>query len=65
MEYDKATGSTPLPPAKPDSSTSTKLLGRGHLRVKGDGNVDTKLLNQPITFPFSGRTTLNRLLKAP
>jgi hypothetical protein len=41
MEYDEATGSTPLPPAKPDGSTSTKLLGRGHLRVKGDGNVDT------------------------
>ena len=65
MEYDKVTSSTPLPPAKLDSSTTTELPGRDHLRVKGDGNVDTKLLSQPIKFPFSGRTALNRLLKAP
>jgi len=61
----KPPSSTPLPPAKPYRSTTTGLPGRGHSRVKGDGNVDTKLLSQPITFPFSGRTAPNRLLKAP
>jgi hypothetical protein len=61
----KPPSSTPLPPAKPYRSTTTGLPGRGHSRVKGDGNVDTKLLSQPITFPFSGRTALNRVLKSP
>lgn len=34
------------------------------MRVPGD-NVDVSVLRQPITFPFSGRTAKNRLLKAP
>ena len=65
MEYDKATSSTPLPPPKPSNGTVTDAPGRGYSRVRGDGNVDTKLLAQPITFPFSGRTAPNRFLKAP
>ena len=63
--WQKPPSSTPLPPAKPYRSTTTGLPGRGHSRVKGDGNVDTKLLSQPITFPFSDRTARNRLLEAP
>ena len=39
-------------------------LGRGRMRVQGD-IVNTKALRQPLTFAFSGRTTMNRLLKAP
>jgi hypothetical protein len=65
IEYDKATSSTPLPPAKPYRNTTTGFPGRGYSHVKGDDNADTKLLSQPITFPFSGRTAPNRLLKAP
>jgi hypothetical protein len=34
VEYDKVASSTPLPPAKLDSSTTTELSGRDHLRVK-------------------------------
>ena len=39
-------------------------LGRGRMRVQGD-IVNTKALRQPLTFAFSGRTAMNRLLKAP
>jgi hypothetical protein len=65
IEYDKATSSTPLPPAKPYHSTTTGLPGRGHSRVKGDGNVDIKPLSQPTTFPFSGRTAPEPLTQSP
>lgn len=36
----------------------------GRLRVKGD-NADVSVLQQPLTFHFSGRTAKNRFLKAP
>lgn len=65
MEYDKATSSTPIPPPKHPGNTTADAPSRGHSRVKGAGNVDTTLLSQPITFPFSGRTAYNRFLKAP
>lgn len=38
--------------------------GEGLLRVKGP-DVDVSPLSQSVTFPFSGRTAKNRLLKAP
>lgn len=37
---------------------------RGRVRVKGD-KVDVQILRQPLTLPFSGRTVMNRLMKAP
>jgi len=61
----KPPSSTLLPLAKLYHSSTTGLPGRGHSRVKGDGNVDIKLLSQLITFPFSGRTAPNRVLKSP
>ena len=39
-------------------------MGRGNVRICGD-IVDTTTLKHPITFAFSGRTAMNRLLKAP
>jgi hypothetical protein len=65
MEYDKATSSNPLPSPKPNSSTTTDAPGRGHSRFKADSNVDTQLLSQPISFPFSSRTAPNQFLKVP
>lgn len=61
MEYDKATiQSTP----NPSTAASDKSDSRGHARVPGQV-VDTSVLNEPITLPFSGRTAKNRFLKAP
>lgn len=37
---------------------------RGRVRVKGD-EVGVKILKQSLTLPFSGRTVMNRLMKAP
>ncbi|RVX67421.1 hypothetical protein B0A52_08774 [Exophiala mesophila] len=61
MEYDKATvQSTP----NPSTTASDKSDFRGHARVPGEV-VDTSVLNEPITLPFSGRIAKNRFLKAP
>ncbi|KAF2162805.1 hypothetical protein M409DRAFT_26660 [Zasmidium cellare ATCC 36951] len=67
MEYDTATANGALEPeAKNYAHESTPGTGNsdGRLRVKGP-QVDTSLLAEPITFPFSGRTAKNRFLKAP
>lgn len=64
MEYDKATAPGP-PESKSYPHQSQPAGGRdGKLRVDGP-KVDVSILNQPITFPFSGRTAKNRFLKAP
>lgn len=66
MEYDKST--TPAPqkpvPSAPDGPHTTSD-DRAHLRVESDGSADISMLAQPITFAFSGKTAMNRFLKAP
>ncbi|EXJ65206.1 hypothetical protein A1O7_01547 [Cladophialophora yegresii CBS 114405] len=37
---------------------------RGHIRAQSKP-VDVSILNEPVTFAFSGRTAKNRFLKAP
>jgi 2,4-dienoyl-CoA reductase-like NADH-dependent reductase (Old Yellow Enzyme family) len=61
MEYDK--------PAEPEADAyahHTTLSGGndGQLRVPGPA-IDTTVLGEPVTFPFSGRVAKNRFLKAP
>ncbi|EMC98898.1 hypothetical protein BAUCODRAFT_120188 [Baudoinia panamericana UAMH 10762] len=51
MEYDKAVASGP-PEAK-------------NYPHESGPEVDTSVLKEPITFTFSGRTAMNRFLKAP
>jgi len=66
MEYDKATTSTKPPalPSNPDEPHSTSDP-RAHLRVESDPATDLSVLAAPITFAFSGKTAMNRFLKAP
>ena len=45
-------------------STSNGVNNTGRVRVEGP-QVDVSVLNESITFPFSGRTARNRFLKAP
>ncbi len=53
-------------PAPPNSEYPTVLENRGHEVTRMDGmHVNTATLQNPITFPFSGRTAMNRFLKAP
>lgn len=64
MEYDKV--SAPGPP-EAKNYPHTNIPGgknNGTLRVQGPA-IDTGILSEPITFPFSGRTAKNRFLKAP
>jgi len=64
MEYDQVT-TAGAPEAKNYPHESTPSGGKdGRLRVKGP-TVNVSALQQPITFPFSGRTAKNRFLKAP
>lgn len=65
MEYDKSNVGGP-PEAESYAHQSAQPAGKdnGHLRVKGP-KVDTSILGESITFPFSGRTAKNRFLKAP
>lgn len=51
-------------PPEAESYTHQSTKSNGHLRVKGP-NVDTSVLGESITFPFSRRTAKNRFLKAP
>lgn len=66
MEYDKSTTSAPQKavPSNPDGPHTTSD-DRAHLRVESDGTADISALAQPITFEFSGKTAMNRFLKAP
>ena len=65
MEYDKSTtGTRASPEARTYPHETTSNTNGGRLRVKGP-QIDTSALNQPITFPFAGRTAKNRFLKAP
>lgn len=67
MEYDTATSNSALEPeAKnyPHESQPGTGNNDGRLRIKAP-IVDTSVLGEPITFPFSGRTAKNRFLKAP
>ncbi|KAH9845055.1 NADH oxidase [Teratosphaeria destructans] len=66
MEYDKSTVATAhQPEAEAFSHTSTSSSNDGgRLRVHGP-SVDTTVLRDSITFPFSGRIAKNRFLKAP
>lgn len=64
MEYDKAVADG-TPEAKTYPHESQPSGGKdGALRIKGP-KVDVSALQEPITFPFSGRTAKNRFLKAP
>jgi 2,4-dienoyl-CoA reductase-like NADH-dependent reductase (Old Yellow Enzyme family) len=63
MEYDKSTLSAPSE-AQSFPHKSTPSGGHdGKLRVQGL-ETDFSILNEPITFPFSGRVAKNRFLKA-
>jgi len=66
MEYDKTTTSTKPPalPSNPDGPHSTSDP-RAHLRVDSDPAADLSVLATPIKFAFSGKTAMNRFLKAP
>ena len=65
MEYDKIPPIDGKPEAQnyPHQTTSSPSGDDGKLRIKGP-QVDTAILAEPITFPFSGRTAKNRFLKA-
>ncbi|KAI5361981.1 putative NADH:flavin oxidoreductase/NADH oxidase, aldolase-type TIM barrel [Septoria linicola] len=64
MEYDKAvTCGEPESKAYPHDSKSVRG-NDGKLRVAGP-DVNTSVLRENIKFPFSGRTAMNRFLKAP
>jgi 2,4-dienoyl-CoA reductase-like NADH-dependent reductase (Old Yellow Enzyme family) len=66
--YDNATtnslSSKPEPSNSKVASLDHEAANRGHLRVRGFA-VDTSILRESLTFPFSGRTVKNRFLKAP
>lgn len=64
MEYDKVTEEGAPEALNYEHQSTSAPTGRGRLRVKGDA-VDTNVLAEPITLPFSGRTAKNRFLKAP
>lgn len=64
MEYDKSTTATRETSESKNYDHESQPSNNGRLRVKGPV-VDTSLLAQPITFPFSGRAAKNRFLKAP
>jgi hypothetical protein len=62
MEYDKSSASG-VPEAQSFHHESTPVGGRdGKLRVQGP-HTDVSILNESITFPFSGRVAKNRFLK--
>jgi hypothetical protein len=62
MEYDK-TSISGIAEAKSYPHDSTAAGGRdGKLRINGP-NTDVGILEESITFPFSGRTAKNRFLK--
>jgi hypothetical protein len=62
MEYDKSSISG-ISEAKSYPHDSTVAGGRdGKLRIKGP-NTDVSVLEESITYPFSGRTAKNRFLK--
>jgi 2,4-dienoyl-CoA reductase-like NADH-dependent reductase (Old Yellow Enzyme family) len=64
MEYDKSTTSGPSE-AESFPHESTPSGGHdGKIRVEGP-DKDVSILNESITFPFSGRVAKNRFLKAP
>ncbi len=53
-------------PTPPNPQHTTVSDNRGNETTRIDGKlVDTAALQNPITFPFSGRTAMNRFLKAP
>lgn len=65
-EYDKASvppTTKPLlaAPNGPHSNTDK----RAHLRVGSDEGTDVGVLGTPLQFEFSGKTAMNRFLKAP
>ncbi|KAI1614248.1 hypothetical protein EDD37DRAFT_128270 [Exophiala viscosa] len=64
MEYDTAIVKAPPTVDKSSAEKTDVESARGHLRAKSE-NVDVSVLNEPITFAFSGRTAKNRFLKAP
>jgi hypothetical protein len=57
-------GMPTAPNPQDGSSIEVSVEGKGHLRIKGDA-IDTAVLRENITFPFSGRVAKNRMLKAP
>ena len=64
MEYDKTAASAESE-GKAYSHDSVKAgANDGKYRVAAP-KVDTSILAEPITFPFSGRVAKNRFLKAP
>lgn len=66
MEYDKTTTAAPMPavPSAPGAPHSTKDA-RAHLRAESGPDADVSSLAQPLRFEFSGKTAMNRFLKAP
>lgn len=73
MEYDKSTATTTAGASSGGAihSTTSPSSSRGGLaRIQANAADSThkpniSVLSQPITFPFSGKTAPNRLLKAP
>ena len=65
MEYDKTIipGPTKPLPAAPGAPHTT-FDARAHLRVDSDDG-DISVLGEPLKFEFSGKTAMNRFLKAP
>lgn len=63
-----ATKQSPTEPEKPNNKAvppaASNGANGGRVRIKGD-NVDFSPLGESITFPFSGKTAMNRFLKAP
>ncbi|KAK5110168.1 hypothetical protein LTR62_006164 [Meristemomyces frigidus] len=64
MEYDKSAASGESEAAAYPHDTDHVGGRGGKLRIQGP-RVDVSVLNEPLTFPFSGRTAKNRFLKAP
>ncbi|KAJ9605174.1 hypothetical protein H2200_010564 [Cladophialophora chaetospira] len=64
MEYDTSTTKADPIPASADHQKSDVDSHRGHIRTQSK-QADVSILNEPVTFAFSGRTAKNRFLKAP
>jgi hypothetical protein len=64
MEYDTSTiKADPVADGAKQEKNNVQA-NRGHIRAQSKP-VDVSILNEPVTFAFSGRTAKNRFLKAP
>lgn len=64
-EYDKTSVPGPTKPLPSSDGPHTKEDSRAHIRVDSEEGADVSVLGKPLKFEFSGKTAMNRFLKAP